>query len=466
MSEVRVLAPNGCLGTGFKLDSLRRGLGLRPHVIACDAGSTDSGPAALGSGKAKLSREACKRDLRPLVKARDELQIPLIIGSCGTSGRDVGVDWMVEILRELVAEERLSLRLATIKSEQSTDYLKLRLLQGRIRPLSPAPVINDEVLASSRVVAMMGAEPIAAALEAGADLVLAGRASDSALFAAVPLAMGAHAGLTWHAAKSLECGAACAVVPAADGMFAFIRDDHFDIEPLDLDARCTPRSIAAHTLYENADPFRLPEPSGTIDTEHARYTALDDRRVRVTGSRFIPASEYTIKLEGARLAGHQTVVIGGVRDPHIIAALKTLLPKAKLYFAGRIAELYPELPASDYDISYRLYGHDAVMGALEPRRDDVGTAAYELGVLITITAPTQELATKIATLVAHVSAHLPVPGYEGLVSTLAYPFSPPELERGAAYRFTLNHVVIPDDPFEMFRPQLWNIRRRMWKELP
>ena len=388
--------------------------------------------------------------------ARDALGIPLIVGSCGTSGRDIGVDWMVAMLREIASEDKLSLRLATIKSDQPFDYLKARLAEGRIHPLSPAPPISETILASSHVVGMMGAEPIAAAIAGGADVVLAGRASDSALFAAVPLAGGAHPGLTWHAAKTLECGAACAVVPAADGMFATLRGDYFDIEPLDIDARCTPRTIAAHTLDENANPFQLIEPSGTVDTEQARYVALDDRSVRVSGSRLFPADEYTIKLEGAQLAGYQTVVIGGIRDPHIIQALADLIPKAKAYFAGRIADLYGTLSPGDVDISYRLYGLDAVMGPLEPLRGS--SSPHEIGVLITVTAPSQDMATKIATMVAHVSAHLPVPGYEGIVSTLAYPFSPPEIARGPAYRFTLNHVVVPDDPHQMFRAETSIVR--------
>ena len=33
---------------------------------------------------AKLSRDACKRDLRLLLLGRDKLSVPLIIGSCGT----------------------------------------------------------------------------------------------------------------------------------------------------------------------------------------------------------------------------------------------------------------------------------------------------------------------------------------------------------------------------------------------
>jgi len=67
------------------------------------------------------------------------------------------------------------------------------------------------------------------------------------------------------------------------------RADHFDVEPLDDDLRCTPQSVASHSLYENADPFRLVESSGTMDLSTAKYDALDDRRVRVSYSGFEPA---------------------------------------------------------------------------------------------------------------------------------------------------------------------------------
>lgn len=447
--EIRVLAGNGCLGTGFKPESLERGVAMKPHVIACDAGSTDSGPSSLGAGRPKLSREACKRDLRLLLIARDRLQVPLIVGSCGTSGRDVGVDWVTGMAREIAAEENLSFRLAVIKSDQQPDYLKQQLANGLVRPLQSAPPINASTF-DSPVVGMMGTEPIMAAIEQGAQVILAGRASDSALYAAVPVALGADPGLAWHAAKTLECGAACAVVPAADSMFATIRDDHFDIEPLDPEARCTPAGIAAHTLYENANPFLLTEPGGVIDTEAATYEALDERRVRVRGSRFHHSDEYTIKLEGAAIAGYQTVIVGGVRDPHVIKALPSLVQRAQAYFRERVTDLFGDtLKPGEYDIEYRLYGIDGVMGDLEPLRDSA--TPHELGVLITVTAPSQEQANKIASLVAHVSAHLPVPAYEGIVSTIAYPYSPPEIPRGAVYRFTLNHVNVPATPLDMFR---------------
>lgn len=450
--EVRVLAPTGVIGAGFKVSSLERGISLKPHVIACDAGSTDSGPAALGSGKAKLSRDACKRDLRLLLLARQTLDVPLIIGSCGTSGRDTGVDWMADIALEIADEDGLNFKLALIYADQSPEVLKQYLAQGKIQPLVPAPHLDEQVIDSSHIVAMMGIEPLSAALDTGANVILAGRASDSALYAVVPERMGADRGLTWHAAKTIECGAACCVTPAADGLIAYIRDDHFEIEPLDLDAQVTPLSVAAHTLYENANPFLLTEPSGVVDTEHAVYYATSDRSVRVSGSDFHQASIYSLKLEGSQLVGYQTVVIGGIRDPKIFMSLEALLPKAQVYFQARIAELFGDrLSPTDYNIDFRIYGRGAVMGELEVETDTVPT---EVGILITITAPSQELASKIAKFVSHVSAHLPVPGYEGLISTIAYPFSPPELERGPTYRFSVNHVLLPENPLEMFRTKL------------
>lgn len=68
--DIRILAPTGALGAGFRVGPLRRGAGLRPHVIARDAGSTDSDPARLGSGRPKLSDRAVARDLRHLLPAR------------------------------------------------------------------------------------------------------------------------------------------------------------------------------------------------------------------------------------------------------------------------------------------------------------------------------------------------------------------------------------------------------------
>lgn len=446
--ELRILAPTGALGAGFDAEAFHRGVAARPHVIACDAGSTDSGPSALGSGIPKLSDQAVTRDLRLLLTARDSLDVPLIIGSCGTSGRDVGVDRVAGLVREIAATEHLHFKLGLIYSDQPAERLEALFDAGRLQPLSHAPALDREVFGRGHTVAMMGVEPIEEALRSGCDVILTGRASDTALFAALPHMRGADPGLTWHMAKTIECGAACAIPPSANGLLACLRDDHFDVTTLADGSRLTPRSVAAHTLYENADPYHIVEPSGTLDTTDATYESIDDRTVRVRGARFVPADGHTNKLEGAELVGYQTVIIGGVRDQVVIQRLPDLVSFAKKYFADKILDVFGgSVDPDDVDIDYRLYGEGAVLAAAEPEP----LRPRELGVLITVTAPDQATAHAVATFVAHASSHLPIPEYDGLVSTLAYPYSPPETDRGPLYRFTLNHVVTGVTPTELFR---------------
>ena len=89
---VNVLVPVGALGTGVRAADLAAGIALGAHAIACDAGSTDSGPAYLATGKSKYSRDAIKTDLLQLMRAQAESGLPLLIGSCGTSGCDAALD--------------------------------------------------------------------------------------------------------------------------------------------------------------------------------------------------------------------------------------------------------------------------------------------------------------------------------------------------------------------------------------
>src|SRR5258708_477253 len=137
MTEVRVLSASGQIGSGFLESSLARGVALEPHVIACDGGSTDAGPAHLGSGEPHFSREGTKRDLRLMLLGRNEIDVPLIVGSCGFGGGDAGVDWMRDIALEIAREEGLKFKLSLVHSEQNKDYLKNRLPEGPIIPLNP-----------------------------------------------------------------------------------------------------------------------------------------------------------------------------------------------------------------------------------------------------------------------------------------------------------------------------------------
>jgi hypothetical protein len=64
MDELRILSPTGVCGSGFVESSFEKALAQKPHVIGCDGGSTDPGPAYLGSGRTAFPKEAIRRDLR------------------------------------------------------------------------------------------------------------------------------------------------------------------------------------------------------------------------------------------------------------------------------------------------------------------------------------------------------------------------------------------------------------------
>jgi hypothetical protein len=450
--EIRILSPTGVCGSGFIESSFERGLALQPHFIGCDAGSTDPGPAYLGSGRTAFPRAAIRRDLRLMLLGARRLGIPLIVGSAGTAGADVQLQSMRELVEEIAAEEKLSFKLALIHSEQSKDYLRGKLRAGRIKPLPPAPPFDEGVIdRSEHIVGMMGVEPFQRALEAGADVIIAGRASDTAIFAALPILHGFPEGIAWHAAKILECGAAAVVNrKTPDCMFAWVRKDHFVVEAPDPALRCTPQSIASHSLYENADPFRLIECSGTLDLTQSRYEALTDRSVKVSGSRFEHADRYTVKLEGAEKAGYQSILIGSIRDPYIIRQIDDWVARLEDKIHARVAMVYgDQLQRDQYTVVIRIYGKNGTMGPLEPVKE---IRSHELCLVLEATAPTQEIASTIAQIIRHQALHLPIPEWSGLITALACPYN--HLDRGAVYRFNVNQVVEPDDPCEMF-PTDW-----------
>lgn len=447
--EVRILVPSGMLGAGFPPATIDRGLALGADVIAVDGGSTDSGPHYLGSATAKTSAAAVARDLRLLLRASATAGIPLVVGSCGTSGTDAGVDWVAGIVEELLHEEDLQLTVARIYSEQDAADLVGALAAGRIHPLPPQGPLDAGTLEScTHVVGMMGHEPIVEALRAGADVVLAGRATDTAVAAAFPLMKGMPAGPTWHAAKIVECGGQCTTNPRSGGVFATIDAGGFTIESLDPDVTCTPTSVAAHMLYETVDPFRMREPAGTLLVRDAVYTALDERRVRVEGSRFEPAGQHTIKLEGARVSGFTTMSFAAIRDPEVLADVAGWAALLEQVLAARVRQtLGLEQPA--YEIDLRLYGHDAVLEAIDPATGP----PREVGVMLLVQAGDQATATAVAKIANPLMLHLPPAGMAHLPS-FAFPFSPAETERGPSYEFALHHVVDVDEPSSMFRLRL------------
>ena len=446
-AQIRYISPTGILGVGFSEQHFRAALQPDIAFIGCDAGSTDGGPANLGGNKPFFSRAAVKRDLRILVTGARSIGVPLLIGSCGGSGGNWNLNWVREIVAEIAREEALHFRVAIIESEPPRETLVRKYHEGRIKALDPAPQIDVSVFETAdHIVAMMGAEAYVAALQGGADVVLAGRSTDAAIFAAIPVARGFPKGLCWHAAKIMECGGAAVVtMEKPEGMICTIGHDSFTLEPVSPAQQCSPLSVAAHALYETADPYRMLEPGGELDLTDAVYEAVNERVVRVRGSQFHPRP-YTVKLEGARMIGYRAMVLGGVRDPVILEQFDSWFEGLKAHIAENVEAIYGASIRGEYDIHYKLYGKNAVLGAREPESQSIGN---EIGLLMVTLAKTQETAYAIAGQAAHMVLHHSVPQWQGLLSNLAFPIAPHFWNLGEAYQFVLNHVVEIDDPLEL-----------------
>ncbi len=451
MQPFSLVSATGMLGSGFQPESIDKAIALGAEMVGCDSGSTDAGPSYLACGGTHFSLAAMKRDVEAILTRAVPKKLPVVIGSAGTAGSDETLAVMVGLVREIACENKLKFRLAVIHSEVSKETVLEHLRRGRARALAPAAPLNEEMIEESlHIVAMMGVEPIQKALQDGADVVIAGRSSDTSIFAALPLMKGFNPGVVWHMAKILECGAAAVTQRVApDSMMATLREDSFEVFPLRDDYRCSAQSIASHTLYENADPFELVEPSGTLHTREARYEEISDRAVRVSGSRFVPSENgYTIKLEGARRSGYSTIVPGAVRDPYILAEMDSWLEQLDRNIRARLLKT---IGNQNYEIITRVYGRDGVMGELEPHRQVDGHEAF---ILWDVISDSQELSRSIATSLSHMAVHNPIAKWNGLISGVAFPYSPAEIDRGPVYEFHLNHVLVPDSPLSLFRTEL------------
>ena len=445
MKQLRVLSPTAILGYGFPMDSFEEGMKRKPHVIAVDAGSTDPGPYYLGAGKSFTDRNSVKRDLEIMIPAAIEAGIPVIVGTAGGSGGRPHVGLTLDIIREIANERKLSFKLAVIQSEFDKDLVKDNIRKGNVTPIHPAAELTEaDVDDSVRIVAQMGEEPFIEALENGAQVILAGRSYDPSVFASLAVKEGFDKGLAIHMGKILEC-AAIAALPGSgsDSMFGYLNEDNFVLEPLSNKRKCTTLSIAAHTLYEKTNPYILPGPGGAINLHNARFEQVDDNKVSVSGSRFVPTDEYFVKLEGVRKVGYRTISCAGVADPIMISKIDEITQSVK----ERVEDNFASYGFKDFFLDFKIYGKNGVMGMFEDRG---ATPGNELMIIIEAVADTQEQADTICGFARSTMLHF---GYEGRIATagnLAFPFSPSDAKMGEVYEFNVYHLMKVDDPKALF----------------
>jgi hypothetical protein len=443
MRTTRIICPNGHLGFApLKRESFQLGVAARPDFIAADSGSDDVGPGPLGADVCTSPRQWQTHDLEVMLLAARKLQVPMIIGSAGDTGSNSRVDLYVRIIRDIATTHGLKkFRLGYFCSEVGKETLRAKIRsEDTIEGLDGRRALTeDELDATTRIVAMAGVHPYLQLLGQGADVIIGGRSSDAAIFAAAALHRGYPEALSYYLGKVLECASFCAEpYGGKETVLGEIVDDGVHVTAMHPAQRCTVASVAGHAMYERSNPHYEYVAGGTLDMSQCRYEQITERTTRVTGPRFVPAPRVRVKLEGAAKVGERYVGIAGVRDPYTVAHIDAVIAWARQQVQERFGP-------TGYELYYTVYGRNGVMGALEPVR----TPAHELGIVVQGIAPTREMAEEVCMTGTRQLFYARLPDVKGTAGSVAFVLDE-VMPASAAYRWSVNHTVAVDQPMELF----------------
>ena len=242
----------------------------------------------------------------------------------------VNPDGCANALATLAAEQGIALKVAVVSGDDVSPLLpQLRQQQPPVRELQSGAPLPDRVLTAN---AYLGARPIQAALDAGAQVVITGRCVDSA----VTLGVLMHA-FGWQpgdhdllAAGSLaghiiECGCQATgglhtdwdTVPDWPNIGYPIVECHADgsfvvTKPADTGGKVTPAVVGEQMLYEIGDPSAYLLPDVVADFTQVRIEQAGEHRVRVHGAKGrAPTKSYKVcatYVEGFKCAAQLTIV--------------------------------------------------------------------------------------------------------------------------------------------------------------
>ena len=448
MKAITILCPTGHLGfTPFETASFEAGTLLKPDFIIADSGSCDIGPYPLGADGQASPIPWQRHDLAAMLRAARRLGVPMIIGSASDTGTDRGVDLFVQLIEEIAREDRMApFRLAAIYAEQSRDALKAKLAAGTpILGLDGRADADASVLdRTDHIVAVMGAEPMQQALRDGAEVVIAGRSSDCAIFAAPLLNAGFSPAIAYYAGKLMECASFCAEpFMGKESIFGRITAEAVEITAMHPGQRCTPLSVASHSMYERRNPFREYVVSGYVDMTDCRYEIADAKTCRATGPVFVPSLPPRAKLEGAGKLGERRLAVVGMRDPYMIQNID----KAIAWARARLAERFGPGEERGWQIYYHIYGRNGVMGDLEIAPP---LQPHELGIVVEVVCKDAALAEQVCALGARNLFYARLPEVKGTAGTAAL-MADEVLIGKPGYEWTLNHTIAVKDASELFK---------------
>ena len=448
MRSLRIICPNGHLGFApLRTESFQAGVRARPDYIAADSGSDDVGPVPLGSDTSTSPEAWQRHDLEQMLLAARAQGVPMIIGSAGDTGSNSRVDLYVRIIKALAKQHGLApFKIGYFYSEVDREVVRGRIRAGAVVAGLDgyADLVESELDATERIVAVAGVQPYLKLLEAGADVIIGGRSSDAAVFAAPALHHGFAADQAYYLGKVLECASFCAEpYGGKETVLGEISHEDVQVTAMHPEQRCTIASVAGHAMYERSNPYDEFFAGGRLDMRECHYEQISEKTTRITGSRFVPADRITVKLEGSGKVGERYIGLCGIRDPYTIANVDKVIAWAREKARERFGD-------EGYELHYKVYGRDGVMGDLEPLRDQPG---HELCVMVQGVAPTAEMAEELTLIGLRQMFYARLPDVKGTAGSVAFPLD--EVVRAsAAYRWTLNHTIAVDDVFELFQTHI------------
>jgi hypothetical protein len=447
-ARVRILCPTGHLSYApLRPDSFHLGLGGAPDYIVADAGSCDVGPAPLAKDEPTSPEDWQRFDLTEMLLGARRLGVPMIVGSASDAGTNAGVDRFVRLIREIAAEHDLPpFTLGYIYSEVAVDEVRRRLRSGDVGEGldGRGRLTETDVDRTDRVVAVAGVHPYLELLQQGADVIIGGRSSDAALFAAPALLRGASPSEAYTFGKLLEC-ASFAAEPygGKESIMGTIADEGILVTAMNPAQRCTVASVAGHAMYERSSPLSEYFLGGHLDLTDTRYEQYDERTTLVTGSRFVAdENPLRVKLEGAGRVGARMFALAGIRDPYTIANLDRAFELARGYVRERHQD-------GTYELYFHAYGRNGVMGAHEP----VTAQPHEIGLVIEAIADDPDRARDVCTIAQRQLFYARLGEVKGTAGSMAF-LTDEILRAGDACRWTINHTLPVRDPLELFQRHL------------
>ena len=442
---LRIHCSNGHLGFApTKEESFWIGAETKPDYYCCDSGSDDIGPVPLGTDKCASHPNHQKHDLELMLLASREQGVPMIIGSAGDTGSNAHVDMYVDFIREIARKHKMkNFKLAYFYSEVDKEYVRAKMEAGEvIEGLDGRTNLTFEELdETDRIVAVAGVHPFIKALEMGADVIIGGRSSDVAVFASACIHEGFPENIAYYCGKVLECSSfCCEPYGAKETIIGTVTKDDVKVTSMSPYQLATPASVAGHAMYERTNPYYEYVAGGMMDMSECVYEQYDEKTCRITGAKFVPIEgKVKVKLEGSGKVGERYLGMAAVRDPYTIKNIDAVIDWAKSQVEERFA-------GQKYELSYRIFGKNGVMGELEPIKE---TKSHELMIIVEGVAPTKEVAEEVTLIGMRQIFYARLPEVKGTAGTAAFVLDE-VIEISPAYKWTLDHTVPVDDPLELF----------------